>query len=161
MPIIVEAVATDGFLEWLPKYLGGVGTGAWVPTPLSFAVGTGGWFDPGTSVLRPAIPDPSRTALAKLPPPGSPYLIPGWATTKLLAAPDFAYTSPGILETTCFLNFAEGNAAGNIDYWEIGLFGAAAPGTVIPLMLVYGTFPKVTKSIAVTRQFIVRTRFAR
>jgi len=160
MPIDIEGVVTDIGRQRLMEGWGQT-------TPLTyitdFKVGEGGWestasgyvprdpTDPGTGNNRgPTLTDLDCIVNAADYPPDSRGNF-----SKGLALVNFAFTGNTILEATCFIDFLEFIDDGNGNFpemYEIGLFNSASE------MVVYGTFPRVEKTGAASRTFVVKVR---
>ena len=122
------------------------------PTLLSFAVGRGGWINPGGGVI-PRIPDPSLQDLDIIQNPGRYPNTPGniYFVQKSFIADDFSLISPSVQQVRCRLDFIDFNDIQGVpstppyptgpvlplsgtspDIWEIGIFIAAPGGYTNP-----------------------------
>lgn len=109
-----------------------------------FKIGCGGWVDVG-GTKEPVDPT-TKMDLEDLDcienpgsyPPASQYYF-----QKSLTAGDIAYEADRKSRATCIVSFTEANDDGYGDppeFWEIGIFDEN------DVMVVYGTFPKETKT---------------
>lgn len=152
----INAVMTNAGLDAIVKQGVGLMTG-WNPVYTKFKIGRGGWYDSGSGILKPRLPDPTLTDLDIITDAGRPSISKRYTTVtgsvlyyeKALVSGDLTHPSDLTQVVSCLLDTLEFNDAdppNNIapDLYEIGVF-AVAPD-LSDLMMLYATFEKRTKT---------------
>jgi hypothetical protein len=141
----IPAVVTDasvgltGLRRSLPQMLGGVHLLAFQPLV------PGGFFKMGTYNIAGS-PGPLDDTLTDL-------VAPEATSQKSLTTSDVTYVSPNTLRVRCFLDTTEGNGAGSVTYYEIGIYDAAGR------LITHGTMTAQLKNNGVTLENFVNITF--
>jgi hypothetical protein len=142
----IELVITDEALTHLPQMWAGISV---FKTIDEFKVGEGGWITtPGGKV--PRTPNPTLTDLDVFVNPGNYPADSLGSFAKALTPAEMSFdTGTKTLTVSCALDFGEFNDDGNglsPEIYEIGLFSDHPSSGRI--MVAYGTFPEVVKTVA-------------
>jgi hypothetical protein len=150
-PVAIELIITDEALTHLPQMWAGLSTFKLID---EFKVGEGGWISTAGGPV-PRTPNPALTDLDVLENPGNYPADSQGSFAKALGPGDMGFdVGTKALTVTCSLDFGEFNDDGvgnSPQIYEIGLFSDHP--TAGRIMVAYGTFPAIGKTVATAPVF--------